>query len=404
MEHDHENLASVEGATKSLTDSLHLKSEPVRAHAARWRWVVFPLVLFVVTRMALLVFAQVTLLIEPDLWDARASRDFLPDYPAPHGLCRWDCHFFFTEIARRGYFEPRATNFFPLYPLLARALHEVTGIPLLLALLTVANVAGLAALVVIYQLFTRLAGERAARSALLLFAAYPFAFFQAAGYPESLMSFFSALGILLALRGQHIWAGLALGFGVLARHLSLLADAALLVAQIRQRGLHPARLLLRPALIGLLVPWLFLGLYLLYLWMRFGDALAFSAARHEWGAMAWWGIWDLIRTRDCPGCAVHVPVMWTYVLFALLPTSGALLLATRKQWAELASFAIIYMIVVWSIGMWALGRYSAGCWPAFLPFGVWLAKRPAMQGAVIVILALFQGLFFYLYVHQGPIL
>ncbi len=404
MEHEHENLASVGGATRSLTGSLNLKNQHVLAQADRWRWVVFPVLLFIFTRIALLVFAQFALLLAPDLWDGRTSRDFLPSYPAPHGLCRWDCHFFFTEIAQRGYWEPRPTIFFPLYPLLARAVHDVTGIPLLLALLTVANVGGLAALVVIYQLFTRLAGERAARSALLLFAAYPFAFFQAAGYPESLMIFFSALGILLALRGQPIWAGLALGFGVLARHLSLLADAALLVAQIRRRGFHPARLLLRPAILGLLVPWLFLGLYMLYLQMKFGNPLAFSAARHEWGGMAWWGIWDLIRTRDCPGCSPHLQVMWTYVLFALLPTVGAIILATRKQWAELASFAITYMIVVWSIGMWALGRYSAACWPAFLPFGVWLAKRPELQGAVIVILALFQGLFFYLYVHQFPIL
>jgi hypothetical protein len=59
--------------------------------------------------------------------------------------------------------------------------------------------------------------EGAARWALTLFGVYPFAFFQAAGYPESLMIFFSALAILLAQREDHIWAGVALGLGVLAR-------------------------------------------------------------------------------------------------------------------------------------------------------------------------------------------
>jgi len=83
-----------------------------------------------------------------------------------------------------------------------------------LALLVVSNGAGLWALLVIYRIFATLNGEAAARWALTLFGVYPFAFFQAAGYPESLMIFFSALTILLALPGNHLWAGVALGLGV----------------------------------------------------------------------------------------------------------------------------------------------------------------------------------------------
>jgi hypothetical protein len=55
---------------------------------------------------------------------------------------------------------------------------------------------------------------------------------QAMGYPESLMVLFTALAVYLALRGMHIWAGVALGVGVLARHLSFFAGGSLLVAQV----------------------------------------------------------------------------------------------------------------------------------------------------------------------------
>lgn len=33
----------------------------------------------------------------------------------------------------------------------------------------------------------------------------------------------------------------------------------------------------------------------------------------------------------------------------------------------------------------------------------WLAQRPKVQGPVITLLALFQGLFFFLFIHQYPI-
>jgi hypothetical protein len=256
---------------------------------------------------------------------------------------------------------------------------------------------------VIYRVFARLEGEEAARWGLALFAAYPFAFFQAGGYPESLMIFFSALAILLALRGNHLWAGLTLGLGVLTRHVTLFAGSALLAAQIRQRGIHPRRLLLNPSILGLLLPWLFLGLYCLYQYIVFGNPLAFAAARDQppWGPMAWWGIDDLLTTQETNR---HVQVMYSYLPFAILVSIGALALLRKPQWVELAVFALSFLIAVWAMGMWGLGRYTAACWPAFLPFGARVAKTRYLQGPVITILALFQGLFFFLFSHQYMIL
>ena len=360
------------------------------------------MLLFVCTRVALLGFSQIGMTLVPTLNWAFDPREFLLRYPALDGLCRWDC-WHFGRIAREGYTEARWTNFFPLYPLLVRALHEVTGMHVNLALLVVANVASLGAYLVIYRIFLMLAEEDAARWALVLLAAFPFAFFQATGYPESLMLFFSALAVLLALRGNHISAGVALGIGVLARHLTMFAGAALLAAQIRQRGLHPKRLLLNPAILGLVMPWLFFGLYCLYQYLEFGNPLAFAAARDEppWGPLAWWGIGDLLTAR---GTNEHVQAMYSYLPFALITTVGGFALVARKQWIEIAAFGIIFMVALWAIGMWGLGRYAASCWPAFLPLGVWLSKQPQWQGPIIAMLALFQGLFFYLFSHMFAIL
>jgi hypothetical protein len=375
----------------------HLKSYSI---TTRWQWATFPVAVFLFTRIALLGVSKIGMTIVPALHYGFGPQILLLKYPSLDGLCRWDCEHF-GNIARVGYTTVRSTNFFPLYPMLVHALHALTGLPFQFAMLIVPNLASLGAFLVIYRIFSMLAEEEAARWALALLAAYPFAFFQATGYPESLMMFFSALAILLALRGNHISAGVALGLGVLARHLTLFAGASLLTAQVRQRGLHPKRLLLTPAILGLLVPWLFFGLYCLYQYIKFGNPLAFWSARNTWGSLAWWGIWHLLTTKEHNE---HVPIIYSYLPFAYMTTLGALALLTKRQWTELAAFAIGLMFMCWAVGIWGIGRYSASCWPAFLPFGVWLSKRPNLQGPVIAMLAVFQGLFFFLFAHAFPIL
>ena len=98
------------------------------------------------------------------------------------------------------------------------------------------------------------------------------------------------------------------------------------------------------------------------------------------------------------------PRHWFYLLFSLIPAAGAVALATRRSWAELAAYALALMLLFYVTGAEGLGRYSSSCWPAFLPLGVWLSKRLELQAPVLAGLGMFQGLFLYLFVHQFPIL
>jgi len=371
-------------------------------HGRDWRWTCFPIILFVCTRSALFVFSFIALTLTPDLYREAGPREFMRFYPLVDGLYRWDSEWFYL-IAKYGYWEARATNFFPLLPVLARGVSAVTGLHLRFALLVVANVASFGAYLFVYRIYLHLAGEAAARWSLVLLASFPFAFFQAAAYPESLMMLCSALAVLLTLRGQHVWAGVALGVGVLARHLTMFTGAALLTAQLQERGQHPRRSFLSPATLGLIIPWLFLWGYCGYQDVRFGDPLAFYHARTDpiWGERAWWGLHDLLTTTERD---VEVYVMYSYIPFALLPTIGAVCLLRRPQWYLVAAFAIVFMGSMWLIGIWGIGRYAASCWPAFLPLGAWLARHPFLQGPTIGVLALFQGLYFYLFTQQFFIL
>lgn len=353
--------------------------------------VAFPVGLFLFSRLALLLIARVSLAL-----DDRLHR---PPFrqAGPVGLeafCRWDCGWY-AEIAQQGYVRPQATNFFPLLPLLGRLVREVTGLSTEVSLVVVANVAGLLALVVLHRLFRALEGEDAARTSLLLFTAYPFAFFHSAGYPESWMVFLSALAVALSLRGRHWGAALTLGLAGLARHLSLVAGLALFFQQLRSRG-GGVRALWHRDLLALLLPPLLTSLYFLFLWRTFGDPQLWWKVRATGWDGAWAGLGAWLR-------GTYAPEVSLYVAISFIPGAGALLLVRHRRWWPLATFAIPLMLVLWTVGLMGLGRYSAAVWPAFLPLGAWLSRHPALRGPVVLGCALFQGMLVFLFVHSYPI-
>jgi hypothetical protein len=368
------------------------------SHASSWRisparrWVLFPLGLWVATRLSYLLLGYLSLKLIPGL---RGSSSLpLRPYPSLDALCCWDCGWY-DRLARIGFQHAYEANFWPGLPFLARYLSKLTGASAGMSVVMIANLACLGAYFTIYRLFVRLDGQRAARAGLILFAAYPFAYYHASGYPETIMIFSSALAISLAMAGRHVWAGILLGLGTLARHLTLLLGAGLLAAQLRQRG--PRRFFSSPSFLALGLPFLIVGIYLVYFGIHWGDGLAFWRGRYAWGEVAWWNIADVIRHYKSR------PHIVSFIPFALIPTVGAICLLNSRKYAELAAAALPLVAVVWVIGAFALGRYSASCWPAFLPLGKWYQRHPRWQVPVLLFFGLAQGWYFFLHSHHYEI-
>jgi hypothetical protein len=365
--------------------------EPTLA-SSRWRWMAFPFALWAFTRLGYLLLGFLSLKLTPG--QRGSSSASLHPYPALDALCCWDCGWF-DRLARLGYSAPMETNVWPGLPLLSRAFAKLFHMPVGMAVLAVSNLACLGAYLVIYRLFVRIDGTRAARAALILFAAYPFAFFHASGYPETLMIFFSALALLCAMSGRHVLGGLALGVGILSRHLTVFLGAGLLAAQLRQRGLRG--FFTKPTFLTLALPFLLAGIYSIYCWRAWGDPVAFWHARDQWSKTAWWTTMDAIRNFD------KRPHIASFIPFAMIPSIGALLLLRARRYAELAAAAIPLMAALWLIGAFGLGRYSASCWPAFLPLGQWYERHPRWQIPILLFFGLAQGWYFFLHSHHYEI-
>ena len=201
----------------------------------------------------------------------------------------------YTGIARLGYSEPKSTAFFPLYPMLMKAVASVLNISALAAGVLVSNVA----FFLLLYFFLKLAREdydwKCAFRATLLLALYPTSFYFSAPYAEAVFMLFSVLALQAMRRERWLGAGAAGGLAGLTRNAGVLLGLPYLIEfwqSSRKRksdrrvraGAPPARdsgagnsrtvrlrSLLWVALIGLGA-----ALYMGYLWVRFGDPLSFA--------------------------------------------------------------------------------------------------------------------------------
>ncbi len=343
----------------------------------------FALTLWLVTHATIVTIAGLSIFLWPHLY-ANGS------VPAPHltlvdGLCPWDCRFY-GSIARFGYDDKVTTNFWPMLSLYGRPLVWL-GLSGNAAVVVIGNLASLVGYVAVYRVFEILSDEAGARWGLVLWAVYPFSFFFAAGYTETLMVACGAGGMWLALRGRHVWAAIAFSAGLLSRAPATLAWLGLAAVQLRDRTRWRTRAaLLIPIAVGLSWP--------LFNWIRFHDPLQWLHARELWG---WHASLNLVRGmqhwRD------NARMLLVYPVFGIIPAIGVVGLVVERRFWPLASFALPTFALFCLMGAYGFGRYSASVWPAFLPLGVWLARRPAWQTPVVVVLALFQGFFLQLFVH-----
>jgi hypothetical protein len=124
---------------------------------------------------------------------------------------RWDSGWYLT-IAAHGYDHGPRAAFFPLYPLLVRAVGFVLG-DWIVAGIAISFVALYAALYLLWRLVELDLGERYARAAVLAMAFFPMALFFSAVYTESLLLALT-IGAVYAARNER-WA-LAGALGALA--------------------------------------------------------------------------------------------------------------------------------------------------------------------------------------------
>jgi hypothetical protein len=188
------------------------------------------------------------------------------------GLLGWDAERY-RQIAEQGYAAlPRIElRFFPLVPMVTRAIDAVLPGGAGVALLVQANGAALLLGWLVLRLVVHEKGDaELGRTAVWLVYLTPAAFVLAWGYSEALWGCLS-VGFLLALRQRRWWVAAAIG--VLAGLARPVAPLLVLPALIEAgAGVRPVAREWVGRAAAVASPVIGAGLYLAWVWQRFGDA------------------------------------------------------------------------------------------------------------------------------------
>jgi hypothetical protein len=309
---------------------------------------------------------------------------------------RWDSSQF-TAIATGGYAQWWQTAFFPLFPLAIWSLHGIIHDPLVAGLI-IANVAGFGMLVVLYRLIEEdFGGELAARS-VLYYALFPTAFFFAASYNESLFITFALLSLYQMRRGRWWLAGICGLIAGLTRSSGLLLLLPFCYEYLRQKGFKLSAVRFN-VLAGGAIP-LATGSFMLYCFVRFHDALAFSHAQAVWHRTLDFPFWSIIHTallffrlEPLSFHAPHNAIDLLLVLFII--TLGVLCCVGPWKFSKQERAYVVYSAVFILFGiLWptqdysplhAFPRYLLEATPVFIPLARLLHKNVQSQLYFLVI-------------------
>ena len=315
-------------------------------------------------------------------------------------LARWDA-VWYLRIADDGYTGGADTAFFPLYPLLVRAL--VFPFASEGALLVSAYVVSLGCFAGALWLLQRLValelGRPVAHATVWLVALFPAALYFGAPYSESLFLLVSVGAFYAARTGRWAWAGTLAALATATRSAGVVLVVPLALMWLESRP-RPRRGVLAIALAPL-----GLAAYALYLGVEHGDALAFVDAQEVWhrdfagpfvgvwdGAVAAWdgirqlasGSRETVYFEAAAGdpfrvAAINV-LLFGFLVFAVVAAVGALRRLPRAYGAyAVAALALPLSYPVGPQPLMSLPRFLSVLFPLF----VWLAVVSEERGRTL---------------------
>jgi hypothetical protein len=322
------------------------------------------------------------------------------------GLLSWDASWY-LRIAEVGYGSSgkQALRFFPLFPILGRAVGMLPLVSDRAALVLLANVFGLIALVLLHALVSRESlGRSTPERTVWLLSLWPAAFVLVMGYAESLLLCLSIAAFLCWRTGRWWWSVIPALLAGLCRPVGMLLALPALVEAIAwwrsdgQRSLGPvaSRLLAIVAAPAGAVAYL--------AWVAattgsFTEPLTEQTSRVHRGGIAdpvttlLHDAKDLVHGQHL-GTALHAPFM---VVFLVLTVYIFFRLPASYGWYAAATMAV----AITAPNLDSLERYGLACFPLAIAAGCLTERTLALRlvlsgmGALLAVFSLlaFLGLY-----------
>jgi hypothetical protein len=336
---------------------------------------------------------------------------------------RWDAIHYYT-LATDGYGDNPLTAYFPILPLLINAgsrllngfraplplpIDQAETAPLIAGVL-IAHVAALLAFWLLFQLARDETDTPTAHRTVLYAALFPLGLYYAVPYTEALFLAASVGAFLAARRRQWIAAGvwIAIASGTRLVGVLLVPAIALEMLLLWLRGEWQPREWLRMAA-GLAIAPLGLLLFMLFLWQRTGDPLAFVNAQAAWSHERLFPLTTLLRGINYalqPGLSA-APDLYARGVFHTLIVIGflAILVVSVRWWRPgYVLYGLLLFAIVLSSPlpaertMHSLGRYLMILFPVYISLARW-GNNPLVHHAILGIWLPLFGIMTALYVR-----
>ncbi|HLA76602.1 MAG TPA: mannosyltransferase family protein [Vicinamibacteria bacterium] len=311
------------------------------------------------------------------------------------GWARWDAGWYKRIVDRGYYFEGGQSNvaFFPLYPLVTKAVAKVVRNPWAAGLL-VSNASLLLALFFLNGIARMYFDQEGAQRSLVYLLVFPTSFFFSAYYSEALFLLTTATSFYFYLKARYFWCG---RFGLLAtmtRPTGVALFIAFLLGYLWNKRARPSQMNARILWI-LLIPCGLL-VFMAILWAQVGDPMAFVKGQEGWGRSFTFPLRTLLDEyahidfsfpRDLGNTDILMSLI-TSLLFLVLP----LLLLGRCD-VSLILYSLLLVLMPLSTGrVLSMMRFEVVAFPAFFALAL-LGKRQFADRLIVSTLAIFLGLY-----------
>lgn len=307
-----------------------------------------------------------------------------------NAFCTWDCDWYLGLI-KNGYQlvpsahpDGNAANwaFFPVFPKTISTIGNFFHTDYLDLAYLLNNFAFLIALYVLYQYVKKELDEDIALTTVLLISFSPYSLYFSVPYTESFFFLCMILVFYFAHNSQWLYAGIAAAVLSGTRGVGVMIVFSLLIMMVKQKGLLNILKFKNEEsykkLLSLLMAPLGLFFYMHYLYLKTGDALAFSHIQIAWERSPHNPISVLFD-----GLFKYGSVEFYYALVATIGIILSLVLLWKKRYAEFV-ISIIAILIPLSTALYSMPRYTFALFPIYIALAILINKTNLVKIFVLI--------------------
>jgi hypothetical protein len=315
---------------------------------------------------------------------------------------RWDARHF-AQVAEFGYTDPRtdphATAFFPLFPLLIRAV-SVTGLDPIASGMLVSFGASVVACAYLYRLADEELGPGAGARATLYLLAFPTAVFLVAAYSEALFLAGAIPAFYYARRGRWSVAAVPAAIAVATRFAGVFVVLGLVVQLFTSRRASHRRGRGLIALAASLLPLVAYGAYLAA--VKGNPFYFFVDQREGWHRQPTNPLTSLTRTWETWGSDQPTNWIFAWRIEILAAAAGLALVGwalMKREWGYATFMGATMAALLASTWYFSIPRMLLSFFPAALFLAEWSGGRGPRHELLLASFAPLAGLGVVVFTH-----